>query len=171
MLTQETLKNLLHYDPKTGIFTGKSTQGGIIAGMPRGSKNSRGYIQIKIKGKTYKAHRLAWLYVYGYFPNNQVDHIDHNVANNVITNLRECSPSENQQNQIKAHCNNKSSQYLGVSFHKRENNFRARIIINGKYIQIGSYPTKIEAYNAYLAKKAEIHKFSTLHLVPTPPNT
>ena len=90
-LTQEYLKSILDYDLDTGIFTwkinkAKRTKIGDIAGW-----SYNGYREIEINDKKYKAHRLAWLYVYGEMPNKLIDHIDGNRSNNKISNLREAT--------------------------------------------------------------------------------
>lgn len=160
MLTQETLKSLLHYDPKTGVFTrGKSKNKAAL-----GTKRKDGYMQIFVNGGPHLSHRLAWLYMYGYNSSKYIDHIDNVKSNNCISNLRECTNSENLQNRISPQSNNKTSKYLGVTFEKQTNKFRAQICIKGKRINIGRFNTEIEAYQAYLSKKHEIHPFSTLHL-------
>lgn len=169
MLTQETLKSLLHYNPETGIFTKPAyigSQGRHFGGQVRGHTRKDGYICIHINGKSHLSHRLAWLYVHGYTPDFFIDHIDHVKSNNSIANLRECSRAENYQNQIKPKSHNKSSQYLGVTFDKKNNKFRAQIGLNGKNIKLGRFNTEEEAYQAYVAKKNEIHPFSTLNLIP-----
>jgi hypothetical protein len=78
MITQEELKRVLHYDPDTGVFTRRVTlsskaKAGDIVGT-----NMRGYLQVCIHGKQYRLHRLAWLYVYGVFPEHETDHINGN---------------------------------------------------------------------------------------------
>lgn len=118
MLTQERLKELLHYNPETGIFTWlKNTRGHKISD-PVGHLDSQGYVQIKLQTissyKIFHAHRLAWLYMRGAFPSMSLDHIDSDRKNNKISNLREVSISGNAQNQIKAHSNSKIGM-LGVS--------------------------------------------------------
>lgn len=97
-MTQQQLKEILHYNPNTGAFTWKicprkSIKEGSIAG-----RLSR-YIQIQYKGKKYYAHRLAWLYMYGKLPKNQIDHINRDKTDNRISNLRDVTHFENQQNQ------------------------------------------------------------------------
>ena len=91
VLTQSRLKELLYYDPYSGIFTWKISSGNMPAGSAAGCLSPEGYIRITIAGKKYKAHRLAWFYVYGYFPENQVVHLNGARDDNRISNLREVS--------------------------------------------------------------------------------
>ncbi len=98
MLTQAKLKELLHYDPETGVFTCIISRGsGAMVGDTPGS-NDKGYRRLRISGINYKAHRLAWLYTYGYFPEGYIDHINRVRDDNRIVNLREVSPSCNLRN-------------------------------------------------------------------------
>jgi hypothetical protein len=117
MITYERVHELLDYDPKTGIFTWKVGRGGRRFGRVAGNKRSDGYIKIQIDGRSYLAHRLAWLYIYGYLPEHDVDQIDRDPSNNRIDNLREVSRTCNLRN-----CGNHSSNtsgVKGVSFHKQ----------------------------------------------------
>ena len=94
------------------------------------------YICIKIKGVQYKAHRLAWLYTKGYWPKNQIDHINHNNSDNRIVNLRDASHSENQRNAKRAKTN--TSGYTGV--HKSNNRkWVVRLSDKSKSVYIGTY--------------------------------
>lgn len=161
MLTQELVKSLFHYNPDTGNFTWRAPAGCRKANDIAGTHSSRGYIQVKIKGKKYSAHRLAWLYVYGEWPKFQIDHINGKRSDNRITNLRDVPRSINVQNQTVHHKNN-SSKLLGVTFHKRKKKFCAQIVINGKKKSIGSYPTPEEAHQAYLFCKRKFHEGCTI---------
>lgn len=98
MLTQDDLKYYLNYDPLTGIFTRVRSAGGKKAGTVAGYTDPLGYIIIQVKGVSYRAHRLAFLYMEGAFPPDQVDHIDRNPSNNAWSNLRKCTSAENQLN-------------------------------------------------------------------------
>lgn len=174
MLTQEILKELLHYDSETGIFIWKdrpiysiekfhsSTWNTRYAGKKAGVLTKDGRIRITINYKRYLAHRLAWLYIYGSFPKNQIDHKDGNPLNNKINNLREANHSENSQNQRKALSNNKSTGLLGTFLDKRDGRIYARIMINKKFIHLGCFKTKEEAHQAYLIAKRNIHPFGML---------
>jgi hypothetical protein len=98
-LTQERLKELLHYDPETGIFTNLTQRGGHAKkGAVAGTKNSIGYVCIRIDYDQYRAHRLAWLYVYGEFPEKFIDHMNEIRDDNRIINLRLATHQENLHN-------------------------------------------------------------------------
>ncbi|UGO56005.1 putative HNH endonuclease [Escherichia phage JLBYU40] len=99
MITQDRLKELLDYDPLTGVFRWKVSRGRVSKGSIAGTEVwvSDNYIrlEIRIDGKRYKAHQLAFLYVYGYIP-EEIDHKDRNPLNNAIDNLLDSSKSRNQ---------------------------------------------------------------------------
>lgn len=161
MLTQEELKKQLHYDPETGIFTRLISNGNrAMIGSIAGHKNKRGYIEICINKKNgYLAHRLAFLYMTGNSPNNNVDHIDGIPHNNSWENLRPATQSENMQN-IKIPINNKTG-YLGVCLSKRPyyKPYRSTISINKKRIHLGYFDTALEASYAYKCAKITYHLF------------
>ena len=163
MLTQERLKELLHYDPETGLFTRLKSLGKSKVGNIAGCLNPEGYIQIKINYVLYRAHRLAFLYMTGKLPYDDVDHINGIRHDNKWSNLRECDNSQNMHNRKKAHKNNKSSGLLGVSSSSNGNGtFRATIWLNNKHKQLGTFKTKEEAHERYLEAKRELHEFNTL---------
>lgn len=138
MLTQAKLKEVLHYDPETGVFTWKVPIANCIrVGAVAGSKDSYGYHKIAIKGKTYKAHRLAWLYTHGKFPEEAIDHINGIRDDNRIANLRAVTAQENQRNQKKYVHN--TSGVVGVHWHKRHKKWNARIFADNKRIHLGSF--------------------------------
>lgn len=87
MLTVERLRELLDYDPETGVFRWKEPRRKCRVGEVAGSLRKDGYVKIQVDGRFYQAHRLAWLCVYGVWP-SAIDHIDGNRANNAIANLR-----------------------------------------------------------------------------------
>lgn len=150
MLTQEQLKQKLNYDPFTGLFTWKTGKySGRIAGTVVGHLPDGGYIRIKINKKSYMAHRLAWLYVYGEFPTQLLDHKNRNRIDNRISNLREASDALNSKNQ--SLYKNNVSGFHGVT--KHGNRWRARINVNGVKLHLGVFDTIEEA--AECRKQAE----------------
>jgi len=161
-LTQEKLKELLHYDPETGIFTWKKSGRGKNKNLVAGTVNSLGYVQITINYKIYLAHRLAYLFINGFFPDKLIDHKDGVRKNNKWINLRDSNHSENGQNKIKAMSSNKSTGILGVSFDKRYNHFMTQLEINGKVSHRSYHKTAEEAHEAYINAKRQIHPFGML---------
>lgn len=142
MITQKELKEILHYDPETGIFTRKSkpTYNAKI-GDPVGSVD-HGYLRINVIGKRYYAHRLAWLYMYGEWP-NIIDHIDANKENNRIGNLRNVDFSGNMMNGRISRCN--KTGIVGVAWDKFRKKWRVEISANLKANNLGRYDDFFEA--------------------------
>lgn len=144
MLTQKRLKELIHYDPETGIFTAKTNvnsrrkKGEVV-----GHVGSGGYIIIGINYVEYRAHRLAFLYMHGYLPESFVDHIDRDRANNVWLNLREVSQQCNLRNTANSKRN--TSGCKGVSWHKNNSSWCATITVNFKSFRVGCSVDFIEA--------------------------
>ena len=162
IISQEELKSLLHYDPETGVFTWKvNRKGGAREGKTTGYKSKIGYVQICVNAKLYYAHRLAWFYVYGIWPNNDIDHINGLKYDNRLCNLRRATRTENNQNTEKY--SNNVSGLRGVYWHKAAQKWCAEIKVNGKKTYLGLFDTKELAHNAYLKAKAELHEFQ-----PTP---
>lgn len=101
MITQEELKESLHYDPDTGIFTWRKSKGPAKKGTVAGKiYKSHPYIKIGVCRHSIDAHRLAWLYVYGEWPTMDIDHINRDPTDNRICNLRHVSRSENNRNRV-----------------------------------------------------------------------
>ncbi|WIL02001.1 putative class I holin [Salmonella phage S4lw] len=95
-LTADKLREVLHYDPDTGVFTWKATRvHNAGAGSEAGANHCAGYRSIAFGGKRYLAHRLAWLYMTGEWPNSLIDHINGDGRDNRFCNLREADKSEN----------------------------------------------------------------------------
>jgi len=140
-IDQAFLKSVLHYDPETGLFTD------LASGVVRGTKSKVGYIIIQLKKKKYYAHRLAFLYMEGVFPERSTDHIDRCKHNNRWVNLRKCAQSQNQANQGLRITN--TSGRKGVIYQKNSGRWRAQITYQGQQIYLGSYPDKDEAATVY----------------------
>ena len=156
ILTQERLKELLSYDPETGIFTRvKQTSSNALVGNVAGNTNNKGYRGIRIDGKMFKSHRLAWLYMAGTFPQTDIDHIDRNPSNNRFANLRVVTRSENMQNTSK-YLNNTSG-FKGVSYDKSTRKWYASITLNTVQKNLGRFPTPEEASAAYLVAQRIYH--------------
>jgi hypothetical protein len=154
-ITQELLKELLHYHPDTGVFTWKERDkktfgtgnfNSLFAGKVAGHMDPYGYLVIRIFEKAFKAHRLAILYVTGSMPSNETDHIDGNGANNEYKNLR-CVTSEINAKNRKIRSDNKSG-VQGVSWRESSNKWVARININKKRVHIGNFDSLEEAVKA-----------------------
>ena len=159
MLTQSRLQEILHYDPETGDFTwAVRTSTRIRAGDTAGYLRTDGYRVIKVNGRLYRAHRLAWLYVYGVWPADQMDHRNGVCDDNRLCNLREATNAENHQNQAK-YDNNRSG-FMGVRWHSRALKWASQITFAGRQKHLGLFGTPQAAHAAYLAAKAKFHTFN-----------
>ena len=137
MLTQQILKQLFQYNPDTGIFIRLVSRGNAKAGAEAGSKGGHGYLQIRIDRKRYLAHRLAWLYMTGEFPKDQIDHINHVRVDNRLVNLRGATRQENGRNRSMQ--SNNTSGITGMSWDKHAGKWLAQIRVEGKQIYLGLY--------------------------------
>lgn len=156
-LTQSELQETLSYDPETGLFHWKKPRKKVVVGAVAGTTDKNGYRVIKLQQRLYFAHRLAWLYVYGRWPDGLIDHRDHDPGNNRISNLRECNNSQNQQNRRGADRTSKTG-VLGVS--PQVNMFIATICAEGRQIYLGHFQTVEEASFAYQEAKKAYHRFA-----------
>lgn len=155
MLTHERLKELLIYNPDTGLFIWQDKRGGRWAGRNAGTLHKyKGYRYIDIDGTKYMAHRLAWFFSYKVWPNDQIDHINGIRSDNKLVNLRDISQIENSQNQTRSHKNTKVG-FLGVC--ARGEKYEARITVNRKQIQLGTFLTVERARDVYLEAKNKYH--------------
>lgn len=142
-ITQERLKEVLAYNPDTGIFKWKVNKASVARkGCAAGSLNCKGYIAICIDFKIYRAARLAFLYMKGYFP-CIVDHIDRDRSNNRWNNLREATSQINLRNKKRSKYN--TSGITGVYFSKQKGKWRASISSNGRENSFGDYLKKHDA--------------------------
>lgn len=164
MLTQERLKELVHYDPSTGIFM-RIARTTSFARMkePMGSVDSHGYLWASVDGKNHRLHRLAILYVTGVMPPRSMD-VDHKSmirTENWFDNLRCVSRSVNMQNKQKPSSNNKSG-FIGVFLHKQLQRYTAQIRFNGKNKHLGMFDTPEQAHAAYMEAKRKHHEGNLL---------
>lgn len=154
-LTTETLREMLDYCPETGVFSWKVNIKRKPLGSVAGSIQPNGYLRIQIKSEQFMAHRLAWFYVHGVWPDLNLDHINGIKTDNRIANLREATLNENMSN-IGRRKHNKSG-LKGVSFCSQTGKWRAGIQIAGVEKNLGRYPTKEEASAAYRAAAIRGH--------------
>lgn len=152
MLTLERLKELLSYDPDTGIWTWRVARSNCHPGDVVASKTTAGYIQVMIDRKNYTGHRLAWFYMTGEWPIRKIDHKDCDRSNNRWENLRLADDTENRRN-VKRSRNNTTG-FKGVS--RIRSKFKAVIWKNYKPIHLGHFSTAEEAHQAYAKAAAEL---------------
>ena len=149
MVTYNELHRQLDYSPINGLFRWKiEPTKKIKIGDIAGYKNE-GYVQIRINGQLHRAHRLAWLYVKGYLPENDIDHIKGIKDDNRIRKLREISRSCNLRNT--GNRKNNISGIKGVSWLKSRNKWRSVVMVHQKYKHLGNYTDFDEAVCARLA--------------------
>lgn len=155
----DAIKQVLRYKPETGEFWWTADAPKKVAGKPANSKNKFGYVCLKFGGKMYKAHRLAWAFVHGGFPDQHIDHINGDPSDNRLCNLRVADRSLNMQNQRRARSDSATG-LLGVS--KNGSGWRAEIRVDGKKINLGTYKTPELAHLAYVEAKRKYHEGCTL---------
>ncbi len=160
ILTQARLKELLHYNPETGVFTWKQSPcNRVMVGAIAGSLN-KGYRIVGIDGLHHSGHRLAWMYTYGCFPYDEIDHINGDRDDNRIVNLRISTRQENAKNIGKKR--NNTSGFNGVAWAKTPQKWVAHITIDKKLIHLGIFKTHLAA--CYARHQANInHNFSPRH--------
>ena len=161
MLTQKRLKELVQYNPDTGVFICTEFHRGPkrLIGKEAGNRHCGGYIEMRLDGTAYLAHRLAWLYITGEWPKEEIDHKNGDRADNRFNNLRAVTKSVNMQNRKRADRDNRTG-FLGVTKHGPS--YRAQIQANGKSHKLGVYPTPEEAHAAYLKAKRKMHDGCTI---------
>lgn len=148
-LTQHKLKTLLSYDKDTGQFTNLKT--GNVVGW-----HHSGYLRTYVLGKKYYLHRLVWLYVFGRFPDHEIDHINNDRSDNRFTNLREATREQNLRNKP-VRCDNQTG-LKGVEFIKKLNKYRAVISFRGVRRRLGTFATAEQASEAYKQEALKLHK-------------
>lgn len=154
-LSHDELISLLMYDKDTGIFRRRIGVRGAKSLSVAGFVNSRGYVEISVRGSKYYAHRLAWLYIHGSWPEEMIDHINGIKSDNRIVNLREASMSQNQSNRGAPVSN--SSGFKGVSWDSKKGKWQAKVMVNGKTTFLGYYCNPKDAANAASNGRARLH--------------
>ena len=160
MLTADRLRELLEYDPDSGLWVWIGRDNNRCPpGKIAGTVDKKGYVVIQVDGRFYKAHRLAWLYMIDVWPKNQIDHINLVKADNRWVNLREATRSQNGANRL-APINNTSG-FKGVVWNKTAKKWEAAgyatIFGVKKRFYLGVYPTKEEASEVYRAWAKETY--------------
>ena len=150
-LTVARLKEVLDYNPKTGVFTWKVSRGRMRAGSVAGSLNGKGYWRVNLFGRKYLAHRLAWFYTKGRWPPHGMDHLDGKPRDNRIAKIRPATQAVNLKNQRRRSDN--TSGVVGVCWDKEKLKWRTHIQVDGKSKHLGYFTNKEEAARA--RKKAE----------------
>ena len=153
------IRQVLEYNKETGKFMWKvRVNSKVPSGANAGTPQNNGYILITIKTKKHLAHRLAWFFENGEFPNGQIDHINGVRTDNRIVNLRVVTTSENQQNLRSPRGKNP---YLGVSAVKGTSLWQAHIQANGIQKNLGRFKTPEDARDAYMSAKKTWHPIAT----------
>lgn len=151
-MTQKYLKSIIEYNQETGQFLSIVNRGKCKVGDNIGTIGKDGYLVARIKGKNYSLQKLAWLFVYGVYPKNEIDHKNQIKKDNRIDNLRDITHKENCKN-YPLYKNNKSG-IIGVYWASEKNMWRARISVDGKRKSLGLFKEKADAIKA--RKDAEI---------------
>lgn len=159
LVSCEELHEQLSYDPETGITKWKKRRRGRRFNTEVGYLHPNGYMTVKINYREHRLHRIIWVLMTGDWVESEIDHIDNNRSNNKWNNLRLSDRQLNGQNLKTAH-KDARSKYLGVCFDSGK--WRANISVNHKAYFLGHFDTEIEAHEAYLKAKRELHPANTL---------
>lgn len=155
-MNQDRLRELLSYDPDTGVFTWLVPKGRSRRGQVAGCVSVNGYVEIRIDRHHHLGHRLAWLYVFGEFPKEQIDHINNDRSDNRLSNLRAATNSQN-------HCNkkrpvNNTSGVKGVTWDTDRQRWAAQLVVNGNRKFLGRFAEIADATAAVEQARAAMHK-------------
>lgn len=160
MITAEELRELVHYDQDSGVFTRlKRTSNSTNIGDIVGNVNAGGYIEMRVGGKRSYGHRLAFLWMTGEMP-KIVDHINGVRTDNRWVNLRAADDTLNAENKRNRPIG--SNPLLGVSWHKGARKWTCAIKVRGEYVYLGLFVDPEEAHRAYLKAKRELHAGCTI---------
>jgi hypothetical protein len=149
-LSAERARELLAYDPETGVLRWRKVRfGGASAGQVAGHINKSGYCRIVVDGGSHLAHRLAWLITYGEWP-RMLDHVNGDRADNRLVNLRECNATQNS-------CNAKTLSRHGRGVSLRGGKWTAAIRASRQLYWLGTFDTKEQAAAAYRNAAKQLH--------------
>lgn len=152
MIAHDALLALLRYDPETGRFIRLVKRGSERVGTVAGTVNKNGYCQVQVEGRLHRAHRLAWFYMTGEWPEADVDHVNGDRLDNRWKNLREATRSQNNANRRATI----DKGLKGTSYNIRRGRWMAKINVNHQQIYLGYFDTAEEAHAAYVAA-ARLH--------------
>jgi len=151
----EAIMEQLEYDAQTGIFRWKKSKGRASSGSVAGYARPNRYVSIKVNGKQYSGHRLAWIISYGVDPELEIDHINNDPHDNRLSNLRLATREQNSFNTPIGRRN--KSGVKGVYFDKNENKWAAEITTNGRRILVGRFKSIELAEAAIKEKRLDLH--------------
>lgn len=156
LISVHDLRDYLDYDKNNGLFKWKKKSGlKVRIGSVAGTLHPSGYIKIAILGKKYSAHKLAWLYVNGYYPTKVVDHINGIKSDNRISNLRECTKTQNEWN--RGLNKNNTSGVKNVSMNKEKKKWHVQIKTDGKRVYSKYFKSFEDAKLAAIEARIKFH--------------
>jgi hypothetical protein len=162
-ITQSELKELLDYDPDTGLFRWKVDRNQKAKkGTVAGTVMNTGYVMVHVKNAFITGHRLAWFFTYGVYPDCHIDHIDQDKTNNRISNLRLATNNHADNSQNRTVQSNNTTGCPGVHYCKRDKKFISRVSVGGIRHIVGYFITLEEAIEARKKAKELHHKFEPL---------
>lgn len=155
--TQERLKELLDYDPATGILTWKKRRKGVPHdGAIAGCLTGDGYLKVSVDGTQYRAHQVIWCFMTGsWVP--FIDHKDCDGLNNSWSNLRASTFDQNNQNMKSKKTASSPSKLKGAYWDKRRKTWHSRIMAGRKLVLLGNFDSAEEAHAAYVTAADKLH--------------